>query len=133
MRILPYWIQRADFSSSDFGPVDVTGAIRAFTMHDWHVELDFQSQLEIRGDDCCPPGIGYHDTNGSILHVCPDSEEAALVHYHAETVTRLFGFIPTRRSAVRTKNHVEQSQVLRLIELFFNGQHEDLLRIFADA
>ena len=119
MRSLPYWIQRADFSSTDFEPVDVTGALRAFTMHDGSAELDLLSELEAKARESCPPGIGFVASDGAILHVCPSSAGRALIHYHAETMSKVLGFIPIPRSTIDTKQGVERSDVLEMIRSFF--------------
>src|SRR6266850_2964542 len=133
MRSLPYWIQRADFSSAEFEPVDVTGALRAFTMHDWRAELALLSELEAKGSESCPPGIGFVTPNGAILHVCPSSDGRALVHYHAETISKVLGFIPIPRSAIHTKQGVERSNVLEMIHSFFAERHDWLLDKLAAA
>jgi hypothetical protein len=133
MTLLPYWIQRADFSSADFEPVDIHGAVRAFATHDWGAELDFLSELDTKGCPSCPPGIGFVTATGAILHVCPSSEGCALVPYHAETKSKVFGFIPISRFAVHTREGVQQSEVAEVIHAFFEGWHEWLLRKLAAA
>ena len=70
-KAIPYWIQRADCSATDYGPVEVTKGVRPFETHDWRRELDLYSELESSGTDCCPPGIGFVDSGGDILHICP--------------------------------------------------------------
>jgi hypothetical protein len=127
MRLLPYWIQRADFSSTDFEPVDVNGALRAFMTHDWSEELDFLSELEASASESCPPGIGFVAPTGAILHVCPSSDGRALVQYHAETTRTVLGFIPMPRSEIHTKEGVERSDVGEMIHSFFEGRHDWLL------
>src|SRR5687767_7276614 len=103
MTLMSYWIQRADFSSADFEPVDFNSALRAFTTHDWSAELDFLSELEASANESCPPGIGFVAPTGAILHVCPGRDGRALVHYHARTTRKVFGLIPISRSEVHTK------------------------------
>jgi hypothetical protein len=128
MKSLPYWIQRADIASADFEPVDVAGALHAFTTHDWNAELDLLSELEGKASEFCPPGIGFVTPNGAILHVCPSQDGRALVHYHPAVLSKLLPFIPIRRFAGHTKQGVERSDVLELIQWFFEGRHEWLLR-----
>src|ERR1700752_825999 len=71
MKSLAYWIQRADFSATDHEPIDVASALRAFDAHAWQDELNFQMELESRGREYCPPGMGFIDPDGPMLHVCP--------------------------------------------------------------
>ena len=61
MKLIPYWIQRADFSATDYSAVEVDDAVRAFEGHDWRRELGLYSELESARADCCPPGIGFVD------------------------------------------------------------------------
>lgn len=133
MRSLPYWIQRADFSSADFASVDVTAALRAFTTHDWSAELALLSELAEKASESCPPGIGFVAPGGALLHICPSSDGRALVHYHAETTRKILGVIPIARSAVHTKDGVGRSDVLEMIHAFFEERHEWLLKKLAAA
>ena len=128
MKLLPYWIQRANFSSTDFEPVDVNGALRAFTTHDWNAELDFLSELEASASESCPPGIGFVAPTGAILHVCPGPDGRALVHYHARTTSKVLGIFPVSRSEVHTRDSVERSEVSQMIHSFFEGRHDWLIR-----
>jgi hypothetical protein len=111
MKSLPYWIQRADFSATDYEPTNVATAIGVFEVHRWDDELELQSALENQGRACCPPGIGFVDPDGPILHVCPAGDGRSLVHFHAH-------------GDVRTRNGMLQDDVLALIHRFFGGQHD---------
>ena len=133
MKSLPYWIQRADLSASDHEAVDVENALRVFMTHDWGEELELLSELERAGREYCPPGIGFVDPAGPILHVCPSSGGRALVHYHPKAMRKLFGFIPTFQEEVQTKQGVQQSDVVELIHSFFAGRHDWILRKLAAA
>ncbi len=121
MKTLPYWIQRADFSATDHPPVDVSTAIRVFGEHPWHEELTLQSELENQGLDYCPPGIGFMDPGGPILHVCPSANGGALVHYH------------TAGTKVHTREGVLRGDVVELIHYFFHGQHDWILQKLGTA
>ncbi len=46
MKSLSYWIQRADFSATDYEPVDASAAVRAFATHDWAEEMNLLSMLD---------------------------------------------------------------------------------------
>lgn len=128
MKAIPYWIQRADFSATDYGPVDVTDAVRALEGHDWRSELDLYSELENVGADCCPPGIGFVDSSGDILHICPSGDGRAMAHYHSTSTPKLFGFIPVPRSIVETRLDMTRAQVVELISYFFEGRQDWVLQ-----
>ena len=124
--MISYWIQRADFSSSDHevsGEVDV---VSAFESHDWHTELELFEDLESRGVDNCPPGFGVNLSDGQILHVCPGAQEA-LVHYHFVESFKLLGIIPWIRNGLVTALSMPLENVPELIRLFLSGNHEGVL------
>jgi hypothetical protein len=105
-KAIPYWIQRADCSATDYEPIPVADAIRAFEGHDWRSELDLFSEMETTGADCCPPGIGFVASDGTILHICPGSDGRAMVHYHFSETRKLVGLIPRSRSIVETSQDI---------------------------
>jgi hypothetical protein len=129
MRSLAYWIQRADFSATDYEPVDAAGALRVFEVHPWHDELRFQAELESGGREYCPPGIGFVDPDGPILHVCPTADGRTLVHYHAPP---RFG-LPPVEAAVHTREGLLRAEAAELIHYFFHGQHDWILQKLARA
>ena len=108
--------------------VRVENALRVFMTHDWSEELEFLSELERARREYCPPGIGFVDPAGPILHVCPSAGGRALVPYHPKAMRKLFGFIPTFREGVQTKQGVQQSDLVELIHSFFAGRHDCILR-----
>jgi len=128
MKRIPYWIQRADFSATDYDPIEVADGIRAFERHDWRGELDLYSELESNGAECCPPGIGFVAADGTILHICPNSDGRATVHYHFTGTLKFFGLIPIPRSIVETRHDMTRSEVLELIGFFFEGRHDWILQ-----
>jgi len=130
---IPYWIQRADFSATDYGPVGVADGIRAFETHDWRRELDHYSELESAGTECCPPGIVFADPSGDVLHVCPGPDGRAMVHYHFPAARRLLGLIPLTRSKVETKLGVHRPDVASLIRFFFEGRRDWMLQKLSSA
>jgi hypothetical protein len=127
MTLLPYWIQKADFSASDEAPVSATDAVRAFNEHDWLEELRLEEERERSGAECCPPGIGFVRGNGQVLHICPDPDGTALVHYHFAAPQKLFGFIPRTVITTVTSRAVPRSSIADLIMLFFDSQHDLLV------
>jgi hypothetical protein len=131
MMQFPYWIQHCDLSATDFEPVDVNGALSALSTYDWNAELEILTELEQYAIESCPPGIGFVAPTG-ILHICPGSDGRALVHYHTETPGKVLGFIPRSYQSVRTKQHVEESDVVEMIQFFFQGRHDLLLSKFVN-
>lgn len=84
-----YWIQQADYTSTEYDPVDVGTAIRILRSHDWPAALEFEREREAAGLETCPPGIGFVADQNRILHICPGRGGTALVHYHTDE-PRLF-------------------------------------------
>lgn len=119
MTTLAYWIQRADFTTTDYDPVDVAGALRALDAHPWHDELKFQTELENAGGEYCPPGIGFVDPDGPFLHVCPATDGRYLVHFHAKTAGSVLRPFAT---TVHTGEGMLRADVGELIQHFFDGQ-----------
>jgi hypothetical protein len=120
MKSLAYWIQRADFSAMDYDPIDVAGAIRAFDAHPWSEELSLQSELEDTGREYCPPGIGFVDPGGPILHVCPTADGRAVVHFHSGLRVGLLA----AGEPVQTTAGIARTDVVELIHHFFHGHHD---------
>jgi hypothetical protein len=78
---MPYWIQRADYSSTDFDPMTLRGARVILSTHDWPAELSYARSLEQAGTDMCPPGVGFVPGAGRVLHICPREEGSAHCFY----------------------------------------------------
>jgi len=133
MRQLAYWIQRGDLSAVDYEPVDAASAIEIFSIHDWNEELQFFSQIENSGGDSCPPGIGFVDPDGPILHVCPGTHDDTMVHYTSNQSHKLLGFIPTGERMTYTRQRVTDNDVVQLIQWFFDGRHDLLVKNFSTA
>ena len=120
MTALAYWIQRADFSTTDYDPVDVASALRALDAHPWQDEWKLQGELENGGGEYCPPGIGFVDPDGPFLHVCPGAGGRYLVHFHAKTA---FSLLRPFTTTVHTGEDLRRADVGELIQHFFQGQH----------
>ena len=127
MNLIPYWTQRADFSSTEYAPVDVDAAVRAFESHDWQDEWRLYDELEDTGAECCLPGIGFVRQDGDILHICPDKNSNAMVHYHFAAPRKLLGFIPWGSLSGETRFGVARSAVVELIRFFFEGRHDRMI------
>jgi hypothetical protein len=74
--------------------------------------------------DCCPPGIGFVGDSGHILHICPNREGAALVHYQFTEPYRIFGLFATTRAVVRSNMAVSSSEIGEFIRRFYAADHE---------
>lgn len=119
--MVSYWIQRADFSTSEHGLVGEHEAVRAFQQYDWLSEVAQARRLEASGAEFCAPGIGFVAEPEHFLHVCPEGDKA-VVHYYFKERRRLFGLVPNRRPRVLTADSVPPGTVLELIRLFASGQ-----------
>ena len=119
--MVSYWIQRADFSTSQHGQVNEQDALPAYQRHDWIAEVAQVRRLADSEADHCSPGIGFVTGTGDLLHVCPDGE-TAVVHYHFEERRKLFGLVPSRKLHVVTAEAVPPGTVLDLIRLFASGR-----------
>jgi hypothetical protein len=124
---IPYWIQRADFSSADHSAMSVVGAIAAFNQQDWASELDELERLEAAGEDSCPPGIGFVPGDGRILHICPGRAGNATVHYHYLERSRWLGLIPRSRPGSAFADSVPSPEGANLIKAFCQNDHSALL------
>jgi len=125
--LIPYWIQRADFSATEHEPVDVAAAQALLESHDWDAELALRDALEAAGDDVCDPGIGFLRADGEVLHLCPTPGDRACVHYHYRVKQRVLGLLPITRHAVRSKLDVPRSALPHLVERWFAADHAALL------
>lgn len=79
-----YWLQRADYTSTEYDAVDAATAVRILDLHDWRAELEFEREREAAGLETCPPGIGFVADANRFLHICPGRDATALVHYHTD-------------------------------------------------
>ena len=53
--LIPYWIQKADFSHEDFDEVDYKQAEVALKNVDWRREIQYQHELETSEKENCDP------------------------------------------------------------------------------
>ena len=127
MQPIPYWIQRADFTTTEREPVGATDAVAAFKSHDWDAELELLEARQASSWEFCPPGIGFVPGDGRILHACPDRGGVCLVHYHFYEPRRILGIFPFERHRSISADSISSSDVLELIELLFRSDHETLV------
>ena len=80
-----YWIQDADYSATDFDPVDYDGAVAAWRRHDWANAFAAFERMEAAGEDCCPPGIGFTrpmQPMAEFLQICPAARGWSVYYQH---------------------------------------------------
>jgi len=73
--LIPYWMQRADLSSTDHEPVDAAQAVKDFLSYDWGAEGRPFDELDGRHEENCPAGFGFSADDGRRLHLCLDGED----------------------------------------------------------
>lgn len=110
---LPYWIQRADYSATDFDPVSLPAAQALLRAHDWKAERSYQNSLEDAGEDSCPPGIGFVGDNDRVLHICPEEDGSAYCFYLTTGTDRA---------------DVSRAGQRRLVKLFYQDRDAELIR-----
>ena len=133
MRMIWYWIQRADFAATEHEPIDVVGAVELVRSHDWPSEWRLLTERAAGGLETCPPGIGFTAKPGWILHLCCGEDGRALVNYHFTQRERWLGLIPHDAEVVRTNPAVESSHLPEFVRRFFDDDHAWLLnRISAE-
>ena len=114
------WLQSADLSSQDH-ELDCEATVELFKRHNWRGESTRQAELDLKGQDNCPAGLGI--VNGSnILHICPDGV-SSVVHFHYKSP--LFGFL-WKTGQTATQHDVPESEALRMIRAFFESRWETL-------
>ena len=117
-----FWIQRADFLSEEFDPVDLGSAKSILRNHNWLDELGREHVLQAKGEDWCMPGIGFVEgDNDHILHICPRDTETAHCFY-------LIGNDPGEEA-----EGVSTFLQYRLLQLFYQSDHEGVKRILREA
>lgn len=135
MHAFTYWIQHADFTTTDGQPVTVEEAVQAFSSHDWDAELSNAKGLQASGTgEVCPPGIGFHPIEeGSelLLHIRPSSWDKADIDYQfSEQRKRLFGLVsPMLVIESMTASGFPIERAAEAIRLFMDARHSELLAL----
>lgn len=132
--MVTFWIQHADFSTTDGRPVSVDEAIRAFSGHDWEAELAAAHKRSLSGAETCPPGIGFVPADAAsdiLLHICPKSWDLADVAYqYVSEPPKLLGVVrraPVLKMASRADFAIPDVRIA--IACFIRGQHADLMKL----
>ena len=131
--LIPYWIQRADFTSEDYSTVDYKKAERVLKGHDWNAEIKKQEELEQSGKEHCDPGIGFVPDDGRILHICPDGKGKAYFHYHYYETRKILAIIPLRSQQTASKMDINEFELGEVIRRFFLNDHDWLISKAKDS
>ena len=112
-----YWIQRADFSSREYPPVNLVDAEILVRFHNWQLEHAFRRSLleKVGEDDTCPPGIGFmaEGEPPCILQICPDENGSAHCFLHYADM-------------IHDEVNVSELAQLRMLQLFFRSDYDAL-------
>jgi len=84
------WLQNADFNTvvedTVKNDVHVIGLLESY---DWKEQLTLEEEMEGRGEECCPAGIGIVDgASNAILHLCPRYEGLITIHWLKNALTQ---------------------------------------------
>jgi hypothetical protein len=123
MGTITCWIQRADFTTADHGVADAAAAAGLMRAHDWADEWQLFENRRADGLETCPPGAGFVKGDGAMLHVSPERDGRALVHYHFRERRRWLGLVPYEEQIVRTNGAVVSSQLPEFIRRFYDDDH----------
>jgi hypothetical protein len=112
-----YWIQRADFSSTEFPPARFRRGLAALQRHDWAAERRYEQERAEAEEETCPPGIGFVYAEGSVLHISPSGFGGAQCFF-------------LREDGILDVPYANPAQQRRLLRLFYGGRHRLLARLF---
>lgn len=121
-----FWIQRADFSSEDFDPVELKIASAIVAGYDWASELllfdELLNESDNHWDEVSCPGIGFHNEDEAhLLHVCPQPDQTALCFYLPSDGERW------------SLADAELAQINQLLKLFFDEDYTSLMAFMQKA
>jgi hypothetical protein len=126
-RKIPYWIQRADFSTAAHEPVDYEEALRVVREYDWDEEVQYRADLEATGGQFCDPGIVFQAQPGNILQVCPRGEGKGYFRYQYVEKKKIFGVFTVRRTRVRSNMDFHWSELPDLLYHYFADNDQWLM------
>lgn len=114
-----YWVQRADYSATNYPPVPFRRAWKALRRHDWRAERDHWQQLAEQEQETCMPGIGFVHDQGYVLHFCPSGFGGGACYLlDGDQILEL--------------SYVDADQQRRLLRLLYGGRREKLAQLFAN-
>lgn len=109
-----HWIQKADFSATDYGAADQDAVLALFREHPWGDELQELEEREADGEEVCPPGLGLNAADRDILHICAIGADEWMVHHQSSD--------PSKQDEVETHEGVTAGQVEHMIGQFFRSE-----------
>ncbi len=115
------WIQRSDFSSEDSVVASADEAVARLLAFDWKAEVQREEQALADGEDCCPAGMGLVAEYGDILHIIPQAEGSAMIHYHYSSPRSVLGILKWQQAHNLTVHGFPTSGLLALMRLHFEG------------
>jgi hypothetical protein len=124
---IPYWIQRADFTTVEHEAVDEHQAHEILCDFDWASERALRDGLKNENQERCDPGIGFVAADGRILHISSDGRGRAYFHYHFRQWSRLLGLIPFKRRTTRSNMKLAEEDLDEVVMMFFHSDHEWLM------
>jgi len=122
--LIPYWIQRSDFTATDHDPVDADQAVNDFLGYDWEGEDRLFDELDQRSEDNCSAGFGLFTDDGRRLHVC--RHDNGMFFFFYDRKVKLLGIFPYSKSEASAK--MTAAEAAEAIRRFFDGDHEWLMR-----
>lgn len=114
---IPYWIQRADFTSAEFPPVGFRPGLAVLRGHDWAAEWQYEQERAEGEEETCLPGIGYVYAQHCVLHICPSGFGGAQCFF-------------LRKEGMLDVPYANTEQQRRLLRLFYGGRHRRLASLF---
>ncbi len=115
------WIQNADFASTDTGETTPDQAESMIREHDWEAGgRQFESMLE-RGEDTCPPGIGFNDVRNSVFHIYTGESTTWEIVVHMPGRKKLLGFIPFGGREYKVATN-DMDEAVELLQLYYHDR-----------
>ncbi len=119
MKKADVWIQFADLSAEDLHAHDHYEAAKLFEKFDWDSQDRFFNELESKGKDNCPPGIGIRKKSGEFLHICLQKKDLFFTFIDIPKKTRLLGFIPFTRNLHWDLRNLSKSNILEIMNNYY--------------
>ena len=119
------WVQHADFETEDL-PSNEADKVSVFLLeHDWRSENERLKDMEQRGVECCPPGLGINSVEDDrTLHICPDADGMCQVSYSFFHMEKFLGLFSRRKYQAGTINNVPLKVAALFVKPFIQNDYE---------
>lgn len=117
-----HWIQKADFSATDYGAGDQSSVLDLLRSHPWREELELLENRQAKGEEFCSPGLGMNAGNRDILHLCAVGPGEWMIHFHYSEGYKILQLFPSSRDHAVTYDQVSTEQAERMVAEFFRGE-----------